>query len=132
MKNRKGVADIRSLERNKQKIYYALYLDDVEEMDEEGNYTGEKITGYSNPIDFKINSSASRGEASTEQFGISLDYDKVLCSCDTILPIDETTVLWVDIKPVLDENGATKTKHDYIVKKVAKSLNSVQYAIKKV
>lgn len=123
---------MRSLKRNEQTFYYALYGEEVEEIDEEGNYTGESTIGYGNPVKAKANISASRGEASNEQFGVSLEYDKIICSCDMELPIEETSILWVDTKPVLDENGATKTKHDYIVKKVAKSLNSVQYAIKKV
>lgn len=123
---------MRSLKRNEITFYYALYGAEVEEVDDEGNYTGEMTIGYENPVKASANISASRGEASTEQFGISLDYDKIVCSCDIALPIDETTILWVDIKPVLDKNGETKTKHDYTVKKVARSLNSVQYAIKKV
>lgn len=123
---------MRSLKRNEQTFYYALYGEEVEEIDEEGNYTGETTIGYGNPVKAKANISASRGEASNEQFGVSLEYDKIVCSCDMALPIDETTILWVDTMPVLDKNGATKTKHDYIVKKVARSLNSVQYAIKKV
>lgn len=55
-------------------------------------------------------------------------------------PIDEYTVLWVDTVPTVDEdgvlavneNGEILTPHDYIVKKVAKSLNSVSIAISKV
>ena len=54
--------------------------------------------------------------------------------------IDEYTVLWVDTVPTVDEdgvltvneNGEILTPHDYIVKKVAKSLNSVSIAISKV
>ena len=54
--------------------------------------------------------------------------------------IDEYTVLWVDTAPRVDETGALVTNddgevvtpHDYIVKKVAKSLNSVSIAISKV
>lgn len=123
---------MRSLKRNEQTFYYALYGEEVEEIDEEGNYTGETTIGYGNPVKVKANISASRGEASNEQFGVSLEYDKIICSCDMELPIEETSILWVDTKPVLDAIETTKTKHDYIVKKVARSLNSVQYAIKKV
>ena len=55
-------------------------------------------------------------------------------------PIDEYTVLWVDTVPQVDEDGALVTNeenevitpHDYIVKKVARSLNSVSIAISKV
>ena len=55
-------------------------------------------------------------------------------------PIDEYTVLWIDTVPQVDEDGALATNdenevitpHDYIVKKVARSLNSVSIAISKV
>ena len=55
-------------------------------------------------------------------------------------PIDEYSILWIDRVPQLDENGALAlndegeviTPHDYIVKKVARSLNSVSIAISKV
>jgi len=55
-------------------------------------------------------------------------------------PIDEYTILWIDTVPQVDENGAlvvngdgdVLTPHDYIVKKIARSLNSVSVAISKV
>ena len=55
-------------------------------------------------------------------------------------PIDEYSVLWVDTVPLLnedgslvkDEEGNVVTPHDYIVKKIAKSMNSVSIAICKV
>ena len=37
-----------------------------------------------------------------------------------------------NILPILAEDGSTETPHDYIVKKVARSLNSVTIAISKV
>ena len=54
--------------------------------------------------------------------------------------IDEYTVLWVDTIPKLDSNsllllnedGSVVTPHDHIVKKVARSVNSVSVAISKV
>ncbi len=55
-------------------------------------------------------------------------------------PIDEYSVLWVDTTPelnedgtlVVNEEGQVTTPYDYIVKKVAKSLNGVSIAISKV
>jgi len=73
----------------------------------------------------KINVSAARGEYSTRQFGEMENYEKILVTDDTNLPISETSILWIDS---LD----TTKPHDYIVKKVAKSLNSVSYAVSKV
>lgn len=54
--------------------------------------------------------------------------------------MDERTVLWVDRAPALsgdgslalDGAGEVKTPHDYIVTKVARSLNGVSYAIRHV
>jgi hypothetical protein len=40
--------------------------------------------------------------------------------------------MWVDTLPHLNEDGSTDTPHDYIVKKVARSLNGVSIAISKV
>ena len=47
-------------------------------------------------------------------------------------PIAETSILWIDTPPEIAEDGSTKTPHDYIVKQVALSLNSVSIAVSKV
>jgi hypothetical protein len=93
--------------------------------DDYGNPTGEYEVLYSEPVPLKINVSAARGEYSTRQFGEMENYEKILVTDDTNLPISETSILWIDS---LD----TTKPHDYIVKKVAKSLNSVSYAVSKV
>ena len=51
---------------------------------------------------------------------------------DPKFPIDEYSILWVDSMPEVKEDGTTDTPHDYVVKKVARSLNSVSIAISKV
>ena len=116
---------MRTLERNKQTIYYALYESKEPLKDEYGNPIGEYEVLYSEPVLLKINVSAARGEYSTRQFGEMENYEKILVTDDTNLPISETSILWIDS---LD----TTKPHDYIVKKVAKSLNSVSYAVSKV
>jgi len=116
---------VRTLERNKQTIYYALYEGKEPLKDEYGNPIGEYEVLYSEPVLLKINVSAARGEYSTRQFGEMENYEKILVTDDTNLPISETSILWIDS---LD----TTKPHDYIVKKVAKSLNSVSYAVSKV
>lgn len=116
---------MRTLERNKQTIYYALYEGKEPLTDEYGSPTGEYEVLYSEPVFLKINVSAARGEYSTRQFGEMENYDKILVTDDINLPISETSILWIDS---LD----TTKPHDYIVKKVARSLNSVSYAVSKV
>lgn len=45
-------------------------------------------------------------------------------------PIEETTVLFIDKKPEYDAEG--NPLFDYVVKRVAKSLNVIAYAVKRV
>lgn len=116
---------MRTMEINKRTVYYALYEGITDEVDEEGNYTGNKVPSYSDPIPLKINVSPARGEATSRQFGDLLEYDKTLVTTDMSLPIDEQTIMWID-------NLDTTQPHDYKVTKVAKGLNSVQYAVAKV
>ena len=120
-----GCLVLRTLERNKQVIYYALFDGKEPVIDEYGNQTGEYEILYTPPTLLKINVSAARGEYSTRQFGDTENYDKVLMTDDLNVPITETSILWIDS---LD----TEKPHDYIVKKVAKSLNSVSIAVSKV
>jgi len=116
---------MKSLERNKVSFYYSLYDGKSPVEDEDGNETGEYEVSYEEPVEMKANISAARGETSTRQFGELINYDKVISISDLSCPIDEHTVLWVD--------GTDTTKpHDYLVVKVAKSLNNLSIAISKV
>ena len=131
---------MKTMERNKTAFWYALYQGTEPILDEYGNRTGEYDIIRSNPKKFRANISAAKGETSTRQFGESEEYDKVIVMGTDAPPIDEYTVLWIDRvprldengAPVLDENGETAVPHDYIVKKTAKSLNSVSVAVSKV
>lgn len=131
---------MRMMVRNKSEFYYSLYKEKIPKTDEYGNVTGEYDIIRDNPMKFVANISAAKGETSTRQFGESESYDKVIVMGNDAPPIDEYTVLWVDRTPQVDEDGALAlndddeviTPHDYIVKKVAKSLNSVSIAISKV
>lgn len=120
---------MKALERNKTEIWYALYKG-TEELKENGFDTGEKKVSYENPESIRANVSAARGEASTRQFGEDIQYDKIIVMEEC--PFDEVSVLWIDKPPVLEADGTTKTPHDYIVRGIAKSLNSVSVAVGKV
>ena len=131
---------MRTMSRNKSNFHYALYKDKIQKVDEYGNLTGEYELLYENPESYSANISAAKGETTTRQFGESEAYDKVIVMDNSAPQINEYTVLWVDTVPLVDDFGALKlndkgeviTPHDYIVKKVAKSLNSVSIAISKV
>ena len=66
-----------------------------------------------------MNISPSNGRSALEAFGINERYDKVLVTDNVSCPITETSVLWVDV-PYSED-----TPYDYVVTRVAKSLNSL-------
>ena len=131
---------MRTMELNKSNFYYALYKDKFAKTDKYGNTTGEYEIVRENPVKFSANISAAKGETSTMLFGESESYDKTIVMGTDAPPINEYTVLWVDTTPLVDDKGTLVTNddgeivtpYDYIVKKVAKSLNSVSIAISKV
>ena len=123
---------MRGMVRNKSKFYYASYIGDTEVKDDFGHSTGEYNLVYENPIKMFGNVSAAQGEMQNRQFGESESYDKVIVLDDRNTPIDEYSILWVDTLPHLNEDGSTDTPHDYIVRKVARSLNGASIAISKV
>lgn len=123
---------MRCMTRNKTTFYYASYIKETEIADGFSNGTGEYDITYSNPIKVSGNVSAAQGEIQNRQFGESESYDKVIVLNDRNTPIDEYAILWVDTLPHLNEDGSTDTPHDYIVRKIARSLNGVSIAISKV
>ena len=119
---------MRTLNRNKQKIYYALYKSSETPVDEYGDPTGEPIPTYDAPVGLRCNVSASRGNAESELFGIDLNYSKTLCVEGISCPIKEDSILWIGLVP--DDKGTVK--HNYVVVAVAKSLNNTVYAVREV
>ena len=118
---------MRTLLLNKTKFYYASYIGETEIIDEYGNRTGEYSLEYSEPIECFGNVSAAQGEMQSRQFGESESYDKVIVLDDRNAPITEHSILWVDTPP-----HEPTAPHDYVVKRVAKSLNGLSIAIRKV
>lgn len=122
---------MRTLERNKQIFYYANIDSTAQATDEYGNETGETNITYTAPVAFMANISAARGTADLDAFGINANYTKQIVTDNLTIPVDKSTILWIDIEP--DENGEAGTvKHNYVVVAVAKSLNSVTIAVKEV
>jgi hypothetical protein len=128
------------MNRNKVRFFYSLYEGREPITDEWGNVTGEYDVKRGKPIEGYANISAAMGETQTRQFGESEAYDKIIVMGNDAPPINEYSVLWVDTKPQLDydgslttdEEGNAITPYDYVVKKVAWSLNGVSIAISKV
>lgn len=145
-----------SLAENRQTVYYSELISVTDEVDEDGYKTGEKQKVYSEPKPFLIYVSPARGDATWMPFGISHTYTNVMSTCDKDCPIEETSVLWIGIKPEPESNAASNggavlvspkgtmirvpgtgenveyTPHNYTVERKAVGLNSILYAIKRV
>lgn len=121
---------MRCLKRNMQKFWYCLYESSEDQYDEYGNLLQEPLVTYAEPVRMLANISAASGQAQTEMFGGLDSYDKVIVTADMECPIDEHTVLFVDKEPENSLSGVPM--YDYIVKRVAKSLNSISIAVRKV
>ena len=126
---------MRDLQRNKSKFYYALYsgvTELTETINNESYYTGEYQVTFGKPVECHGNISPASGTVQPEMFGLNIEYDKVIVMADPDTPIQETSVLWIDTMPTLDASGATTTPYDYTVSRIARSLNGVAIAVKKV
>lgn len=122
---------MRTLDYNKQKFYYCLYSAKTKIVDADGNFTGDYATGYSEAVEAKGNISAAAGSADIEQFGTGVEYDKIIVLSGTNWPIDEHTVLFIEADPSYEDEQHTKPLYNYIVSRVAKSLNHTTIAIKR-
>ena len=131
---------MKCLNRNKVAFFYALYEGREPILNAQGRPSGQHKVIHSNPIKAYANISAAKGETQTRQFGENEVYDKVIVMDNLPSPIDEYSILWVDTVPKLnedgslmvDESGEVITPHNYVVKQVAKGLNSVMIGISKV
>lgn len=143
---------MRGLRRNMTPFYYCLYEKTDNIVDAEGNKLPEQVNYYKDPVRMMANISPATGAVQMEQFGNLDSYDKVIVTCDMDCPIEENTVLFIDKEPEFadaitheviegtafladDEINETPVKvplYDYIVRRVAKSLNSISIAVQKV
>ena len=121
---------MKTMKRNQRDFYYCLYQGVVAITDANGNKTGEQRPSYTEPVEMSANISPAGGVAQNEVFGNLENYDKVIVTEEVDCPIDEHSVLFVDKEPEHSIGG--EPMYDYTVIRVAKSINSVSYAIRKV
>lgn len=125
----KGGGSVKLLDRNKISFHYCLYESKTQSLDEYGNVTGEYKIRYSEPKSMRANISPAKGNVQVEQFGSDVVYDKTIVTDDMNCPLNEYSVLFVDTPVTKDIED--NYLYDYVVVKVAKSLNTIAYAIRK-
>jgi len=95
---------MRCLQRQTQKLWFS-----VKKM----GFTGiDETSVYSKPEMHKFTVSATGSTPEDYAVGIVPDYDRYITSFDRNFNPIEGTQVWVDVEPVLDENGNVKLNDD--------------------
>lgn len=122
---------IKDLPENQVSFWYQTYEGETDEIDSEGRIAGEPVKTYSNPVMAKARVSSSTGNLYESPFGSDIAYDKSISTVQK-LPIDEYTRLFIDVVPVIKQDGSTDTEPDYRVVCVKLGLIQNVWAIKKI
>jgi hypothetical protein len=115
---------MRSLERNKRTLHYAVYLGEEPLFDDQGFETGESVPTYGEIIELRCNISAASGEEAVEAFGSFSQYTRAVCVSDNNCPLAENSIVWFGIP--------TSEPYNYIVTLKADSKNGIMYALQEV
>lgn len=115
---------MRSLNRNKRRVYYALYTGETPNVDEYGNETGESTPAYGEATALDTNISATSGKEAVEAFGSFTGYTRTMFIADTACPIAENSIIWFGVDPI--------EPYNYIVVRKADSKNGILYALQEV
>lgn len=91
--------------------------------DQHGNFNGEYAVAYGPVQTAKANISPATGVITETYFGADVKYDRVI-ALKSALGISERSRIWID--------DLTAERHDYEVRRIAESLNSVLIAVSKV
>ena len=137
---------MRQLRRNKQKMFYSLYTEDVPiyAKDEEGNILTTDVDGvevpvvdsyvsaYTEAVEFKANISFDSGETRLAEYGLNVgDYNAVISADKGVLPFDEQTLIWHNSEPEYKEGVIVPESADYRIIAVKTSLNEERFILKK-
>ena len=142
---------MRQMQKNKQKLYYALPDGDpvpIYEYNEYGDLvysiidgeavpveTGEWEQLYKKPVLFYGNiNTGNTGYAIARAYGISSsNFDAVLCMRKGELPIDVTALIWYDKEPAYRRDGRViPGSANYTVRRVPPCLDEICYLLRKV
>lgn len=126
---------MRTLERNKQPIFYANLTTSANDVD--GGYividgvsvpveTGGFTQSYTKPEKKNVSISFS-GESNIQPFGVDIGgYDAIIVANKGYLPITETSLIWYKSTPVYldpEETIVDPNSADYTVRAIDDSLN---------
>lgn len=130
---------MRTLNKNKQTIYYALKTArETESTEEKIIVDGEEVAideggfviEYSVPEAFSANISFSGGDSTDVEFGLDMSaYDAIIVCDNNAIPITETSLIWFETTPPFEVNDGSTA--DYSVVAVRHSLNYTKAILKR-
>ena len=118
---------MRTLQRNRQKIWYALYQSIGDAVDDDGYATGEPDVSYSEPVETEMNVSGGRGTAQAQFFGMDNPFTHTAVTQDLTTPFDTTTVFWFGKTP-----GKNADDYNFVCTGVATTINGRVIALREV
>lgn len=140
---------MRTLRNNKSRLWYALQAPErkIYQTDDNGDIVYMEIQGEQVPVvkevvrneyfditEFFANISMSGGDSEAVEYGIDKSaYSAKIIFPNNVLPITETSLIWQDNEPQMDDNGMVDKKTaDYKVVRIVPSLNFTVYLLQKV
>lgn len=120
---------MRTTQRDKREIWYALYEGVSEVVDDNGDYTGEYEVSYSVPVKTRMNVSGGRGQAQLEVFGIDNPFTIVAVTDDLTTNFTTDTVFWFGVTP---GNTADDVPYNFRCTGVSKTINGCTLALAEV
>lgn len=115
---------MRTVQRNKRTIYYALY-EGVEEVKDGDLYTGERRATYGPVVKARMNISGGKGKADIELFGIENPFTMTAVTDDLSTPFSTDTIFWYEADP-------SSVPHNYRVTGISRTINQVVVALAEV
>jgi hypothetical protein len=120
---------MRTLNRNKQPVWYATFVSKTENADEFGNLLGTYTITYSAPVKKDWNVRGVDSDADVQMFGI-LAKDSIRVVAEKPLPIDEAAIIWFGKEPETPYVN-TAPKHNYRIAGIPPTLNDgIFFAVK--
>lgn len=120
---------MRTAQRNKREIWYALYNGVTDVVDDDGNYTGEQTVSYGTPTLARMNMSGGRGQAEIELFGVDNPFTHTAVTDDLTTEFTTDTIWWFGVTP---GNTADAVPHNFRCTGISRTINQVVIALQEI
>ena len=116
---------MRTSQRDKRTIWYALFKESADQVDDEGNYTGENAPTYYAPVKARMNVSGGRGVAEVEMFGVDNPFTHTAVTDDLTTGFNTDTIFWFGVDPY-------SHSYNFRCTGIARTINQVVIALEEV